>query len=81
MSKINVLTGARTSSSFYESCVNDQTVVQPRTCVRMPGEPCPVPVPPRQGWPAAEQLVSEVGSNPRNNNFIQENPFKPLELR
>ena len=52
---INVLTGAQTWSSFYESCVNDQTVVQPRTSVRMPREPFPVTVPP--GWPVAEQYA------------------------
>jgi len=54
---INVLTGAQTWSSFYESYVNDQTVVQPLTSVRMPREPCLVTVPPRQGWPAAEQYA------------------------
>jgi len=75
----NVLTGAKTSSFFYETCVNDQTVVQPRTCVRMPGEPCPVTVSTTAGVAGGGTTGVRSGrSNPRNNSFIQENPFKPL---
>ena len=46
----------------------------------MPGEPCPVTVPPRQGWPAAEQLVSEVGFEPTP-TFVDQTALTGTETR